>query len=209
MQPGNIPCASYGSNSVFTPEITTTSYTYNKPELVLPAPKFPAYASEYEIIRSAPALPVFTQELSFPAPSLPSFVSELAYNRPSLPSLPSFIPELAYTRPSLPSLPSLPSFIPELAYTRPSLPALPSLPVYAPEVIVPSRPAILPTPGYPIYDGLNDLLITGDLPVAGTASVNGAVPVAGALQFSGYVPAAGSVSVSCGCGNYPSVGIYY
>ncbi|XP_045540342.1 chorion class A protein PC292-like [Papilio machaon] len=50
-------------------------------------------------------------------------------------------------------------------------------------------------------EGIGDLDVAGELPVAGTTLVAGQVPVLGAVQFAGEVPAAGLVTITgrCGC----------
>ncbi|XP_013144771.1 PREDICTED: chorion class A protein Ld2/Ld41-like [Papilio polytes] len=50
-------------------------------------------------------------------------------------------------------------------------------------------------------EGVGDLEVAGELPVAGTTLVAGQVPVLGAVQFAGEVPAAGIVTITgrCGC----------
>ncbi|CAH0731191.1 unnamed protein product, partial [Brenthis ino] len=50
--------------------------------------------------------------------------------------------------------------------------------------------------------GSGDVLVFGQLPVAGSTLVGGQVPILGSVCFDGAVPAAGSVCIagSCGCG---------
>ncbi|CAH0731189.1 unnamed protein product, partial [Brenthis ino] len=50
--------------------------------------------------------------------------------------------------------------------------------------------------------GSGDVLVLGQLPVAGSTLVGGQVPILGSVCFDGAVPAAGSVCIagSCGCG---------
>ncbi|XP_034838681.1 chorion class CA protein ERA.1-like [Maniola hyperantus] len=51
-------------------------------------------------------------------------------------------------------------------------------------------------------EGIGVVVVTDQLPVAGTTLVAGQVPILGAVDFGGIVPAAGGVSIagSCGCG---------
>ena len=53
--------------------------------------------------------------------------------------------------------------------------------------------------------GIGDVIVTGEMPVAGTTLVAGQVPILGAVRFAGDLPAAGTVSITgscgCGCGN--------
>ncbi|CAH2233538.1 jg4373 [Pararge aegeria aegeria] len=51
-------------------------------------------------------------------------------------------------------------------------------------------------------EGVGDVAVAGQLPVAGTTLVAGQVPILGAVEFGGIVPAGGEVSIagSCGCG---------
>ncbi|CAH0717924.1 unnamed protein product, partial [Brenthis ino] len=50
--------------------------------------------------------------------------------------------------------------------------------------------------------GIGDVVVVGEMPVAGTTLVAGQVPILGAVRFAGDLPAAGTVCItgSCGCG---------
>ncbi|XP_045508496.1 chorion class CA protein ERA.2-like [Colias croceus] len=51
-------------------------------------------------------------------------------------------------------------------------------------------------------EGIGDVSVFGEMPVAGTTLVNGQVPILGAVRFAGDLPAGGVVTIagSCGCG---------
>ncbi|CAH4032633.1 chorion class A protein Ld12-like [Pieris brassicae] len=51
-------------------------------------------------------------------------------------------------------------------------------------------------------EGIGDVAVAGEMPVAGTTMVAGQVPILGAVRFAGDLPAGGVVSIagSCGCG---------
>ncbi|CAB3241655.1 unnamed protein product [Arctia plantaginis] len=55
-------------------------------------------------------------------------------------------------------------------------------------------------------NGEGNVIVVGELPIAGSTSVVGHVPIMGSVSFSGNVPAAGSVIISgrctCGCDNH-------
>ncbi|CAH0717147.1 unnamed protein product, partial [Brenthis ino] len=48
--------------------------------------------------------------------------------------------------------------------------------------------------------GIGDVIVVGEMPVAGTTLVAGQVPVLGAVRFAGDLPASGTVSISGSCG---------
>ncbi|CAF4922756.1 chorion class CA protein ERA.1-like [Pieris napi] len=54
-------------------------------------------------------------------------------------------------------------------------------------------------------EGIGDVAVAGEMPVAGTTMVAGQVPILGAVRFAGDLPAGGVVSIagSCGCGRSP------
>ncbi|CAH4032628.1 unnamed protein product [Pieris brassicae] len=73
-----------------------------------------------------------------------------------------------------------------------------------------NAPALVPAPmayesGIGAYggEGIGDVAVAGELPVAGTTMVAGQVPILGAVRFAGDLPAGGVVTIagSCGCGN--------
>ncbi|XP_038217578.1 chorion class A protein Ld12-like [Zerene cesonia] len=51
-------------------------------------------------------------------------------------------------------------------------------------------------------EGIGEVTVLGEMPVAGTTLVNGQVPILGAVRFAGDLPAGGVVTIagSCGCG---------
>ncbi|CAK1548922.1 unnamed protein product [Leptosia nina] len=71
----------------------------------------------------------------------------------------------------------------------------------APFAPAPYAPAIEPA----AYggEGVGDVAVAGEMPVAGTTMVAGQVPILGAVRFAGDLPAGGVVTIagSCGCGN--------
>ncbi|CAF4922621.1 unnamed protein product [Pieris macdunnoughi] len=54
-------------------------------------------------------------------------------------------------------------------------------------------------------EGIGDVAVAGEMPVAGTTMVAGQVPILGAVRFAGDLPAGGVVSIagSSGCGRSP------
>ncbi|XP_026490608.2 chorion class CA protein ERA.1-like [Vanessa tameamea] len=65
-------------------------------------------------------------------------------------------------------------------------------------------PGITAYPAVAAYggDGVGDVTVAGEMPVAGTTLVAGQVPILGAVRFAGELPAAGTVTITgnCGCG---------
>lgn len=55
-------------------------------------------------------------------------------------------------------------------------------------------------------NGEGNVMVVGELPIAGNTAILGHVPIMGSVSFGGNVPAAGSVIItgrcSCGCDNY-------
>ncbi|XP_047517287.1 chorion class A proteins Ld9-like [Pieris napi] len=73
-----------------------------------------------------------------------------------------------------------------------------------------NAPALVPAPmayesGIGAYggEGIGDVAVAGEMPVAGTTMVAGQVPILGAVRFAGDLPAGGVVTIagSSGCGN--------
>ncbi|CAH4032624.1 chorion class CA protein ERA.1-like [Pieris brassicae] len=85
----------------------------------------------------------------------------------------------------------------------------------APFAPAPFAPALAPSPfapgpfeaGIAPYggEGIGDVAVAGEMPVAGTTMVAGQVPILGAVRFAGDLPAGGVVSIagSSGCGRSP------
>ncbi|CAH0715150.1 unnamed protein product, partial [Brenthis ino] len=58
-------------------------------------------------------------------------------------------------------------------------------------------------------EGIGDVAIIGEMPVAGTTFIGGQVPILGAVDFGGVVPAAGAVTIAGSCGCRANRGYFY